>query len=251
MSNPALTGITGMSSLDSIGGDLLFTSNASLASVTVPSNLDSIGGGLSISNNDTLATISGSATLTTADSRLADLVQKLPDLRASNHVTDRIAYARDLWPGGQIEKLAGQYAPEPPLAIVWPRDVEELVALVEWAMERQVVLVPFGAGSGVCGGTMAGTGSLIVDLKEMDRVLWVKPEANLVRVQSGMIGWHLEDRLGEEGLTLGHFPSSLMCSTMGGYLATRSAGQCSSLYGKIEDMAVSMQVVTAAWFRHS
>ncbi|MFH2010935.1 MAG: FAD-binding oxidoreductase [bacterium] len=184
------------------------------------------------------------ASLNTTDSRLADLNSKLPDLRASTHVTDRIAYARDLWPGGQIEKLAGEHAPNPPLAVVWPRDVEELVALVSWARERRVALVPFGAGSGVCGGTMAGSASLIVDLKRLDRVVRVDPENNLVRAQCGIVGWHLEDRLNEEGLTLGHFPSSLMCSTLGGYLATRSAGQCSSLYGKIEDMAVSMEVVT-------
>lgn len=184
------------------------------------------------------------APLTSADGRLSELRDALPDLRVSNHVTDRIAYARDLWPGGQIEKLAGSYAPEPPLCVVWPKDTAELVQLVCWAKTSGAVLVPFGAGSGVCGGTMAGTGSVIVDLKQMDRVTRIEPENNLVRAQGGIIGWHLEDRLNLEGLTLGHFPSSLMCSTLGGYLATRSAGQCSSLYGKIEDMAVSMEVVT-------
>ncbi len=190
------------------------------------------------------------APLTSADSRLAELRDALPDLRVSNHVTDRIAYARDLWPGGQIEKLAGKHAPEPPACVVWPKDSAQVVELVQWAKAKAgvggdpVVLVPFGAGSGVCGGTMAGAGSVIVDLKEMDSVVRIEPHNNLVRAQSGIIGWHLEDRLNMEGLTLGHFPSSLMCSTLGGYLATRSAGQCSSLYGKIEDMATTMEVVT-------
>ena len=177
-------------------------------------------------------------------SRLTDLSSKLPDLRVSCHVADRIAYGRDLWPGGQIAKMAGEPAAHPPVAVVWPTRVEELVSLVQWAQFEGVPLVPFGAGSGVCRGTVAETDAIIVDLKEMDRVLRVEVENNLVRSQTGILGWHLEDRLNEAGLTLGHFPSSLMCSTLGGYLATRSAGQCSTHYGKIEDMAVSMQVVT-------
>ncbi len=180
---------------------------------------------------------------TSPDSRLASLREALPTLRVSVHVADRIAYARDLWPGGQLEKLAGRFAPEPPLCVVWPTDRSELVRLVAWARERGTALVPFGAGSGVCGGTTAGAGKVIVDLKLMDSVVRIEPQNNLVRAQAGILGWHLEDRLNEEGLTLGHFPSSLMCSTLGGYLATRSAGQCSSMYGKIEDMVVSMEVV--------
>src|SRR5207249_4489729 len=60
----------------------------------------------------------------------------------------------------------------------------------------------------------------------------------------GILGEHLEHELGRRGYTLGHFPSSIMCSTLGGWLAARSAGQCSSRYGKIEDMVRSAEFVT-------
>ncbi|MDY0004418.1 MAG: FAD-binding oxidoreductase [Polyangia bacterium] len=178
--------------------------------------------------------------------QLEALSEALPKLRISTSAADRIAYSRDLWPGGLLELLAGRPDEAPPLGVVWPTDADELMALVAFAREQRLPLVPFGAGSGVCKGAVGGRGSLVVDLKGMDRVLWSSPEDNLARVQTGILGWHLEDALAADGLTLGHFPSSLMCSTLGGYLATRSAGQCSSLYGKIEDMVVSVRVVTGA-----
>ena len=53
------------------------------------------------------------------------------------------------------------------------------------------------------------------------------------------MGLPLEKALGRAGLTLGHFPSSILCSTVGGWVAARSAGQCSGAYGKIEDMVAS------------
>jgi alkyldihydroxyacetonephosphate synthase len=51
---------------------------------------------------------------------------------------------------------------------------------------------------------------------------------------------------GAKGFTLGHFPSSILCSTVGGWVAARSAGQCSGYYGKIEDMVVALECVTGA-----
>ena len=59
------------------------------------------------------------------------------------------------------------------------------------------------------------------------------------------MGERFERTLNTHGLSLGHFPSSILCSTVGGWLAGRSAGQCSSRYGKIEDMVIDLEVVTA------
>ena len=56
------------------------------------------------------------------------------------------------------------------------------------------------------------------------------------------MGVPLEQALERAGFTLGHFPSSILCSTVGGWVAARSAGQCSGAYGKIEDMVVVARV---------
>ena len=68
---------------------------------------------------------------------------------------------------------------------------------------------------------------------------WTRTSAPSTR-RPGVIGEVLERRLNAQGYTLGHFPSSIYMSTLGGWLAARSAGQLSSQYGKIEDMVLSV-----------
>ncbi|MFN3202487.1 MAG: FAD-binding oxidoreductase [Bradymonadia bacterium] len=155
---------------------------------------------------------------------------------------ERTAYARDLWPRSLLAVQGGDVAPTPPEVILWPRTTEQVAEIVKICGAHRVPLVPFGAGSGVCGGAMALRGGVVLDLKRMRAIR--RLEEGVVEVEAGMIGQHLEDALNEAGCTLGHFPSSIWCSTVGGWLATRSGGQCSSRYGKIEDMCLSLQVVT-------
>jgi alkyldihydroxyacetonephosphate synthase len=165
-------------------------------------------------------------------------------LRASVDEADRVAYARDLWPRHHLGVRAGLAAAHKPAAIAWPASTDELAALVRWAARERVPLVPFGAGSGVCGGVLPRADALVVDLKRMARIRAIDPSAPLVDVEAGHMGVPLEQALGRAGFTLGHFPSSILCSTVGGWIATRSAGQCSGAYGKIEDMVVSLECVT-------
>jgi alkyldihydroxyacetonephosphate synthase len=163
--------------------------------------------------------------------------------RVSTTPPDRVAYARDLWPRGLLAVRAGDVAPFPPDAIVWPESVAEVQAIVRLAVEHGVPIVPFGAGSGVCGGTLPLRGGIVVDVKRMRRLVALDAANLTATFETGILGEHLEHELGRRGYTLGHFPSSIMCSTLGGWLAARSAGQCSSRYGKIEDMVRSVEVV--------
>jgi alkyldihydroxyacetonephosphate synthase len=108
-----------------------------------------------------------------------------------------------------------------------------------------VPVIPYGGGSGVCGGTIPISGGVIVDVKRLGRIESIDHTSLTVRAQAGINGQQFEDQLNAQGLTLGHFPSSIMCSTLGGWLAARSAGQFSSRYGKIEDMVLSLRAVLA------
>jgi alkyldihydroxyacetonephosphate synthase len=178
-------------------------------------------------------------------SRLAtDLSHAFPTLRASVDEADRTVYSRDLWPRHHLEVRSGHPAEHKPGAIVWPSSTEDVAKLARWASERGVPLVPFGAGSGVCGGVLPNQDVIVVDLKRLERVRELDADAPLVDVEAGHMGVPLEETLGRAGLTLGHFPSSILCSTVGGWVAARSAGQCSGAYGKIEDMVVSLECVT-------
>ena len=172
------------------------------------------------------------------------LARALPGLRASDDGADRTAYARDLWPRHHLDVRAGHPADHRPGAIAWPSSTEEVARLVAWAADARVPLVPFGAGSGVCAGVLPREDVVVVDLKRMGRIRTLDADAPLVEVEAGHMGVPLEDSLGRAGFTLGHFPSSILCSTVGGWIAARSAGQCSGAYGKIEDMVVSLECVT-------
>jgi alkyldihydroxyacetonephosphate synthase len=174
----------------------------------------------------------------------AELSRALPGLRTSSDEADRIAYARDLWPRHHLAVRAGEPAGHRPATIVWPSSTEEVARLVRWARGRGVALVPFGAGSGVCGGIAPREDVVVVDLKRLSRIRRIDLEAPAVDVEAGAMGLPFEQALERAGFTLGHFPSSILCSTVGGWVAARSAGQCSGAYGKIEDMVSSLECVT-------
>src|SRR5207302_267773 len=111
------------------------------------------------------------------------------------------------------------------------------------APPRRIAVVPVGAGSGVCGGAVPVKGGIALDLKRLSGPPCIDLPARTVDVETGMNGQRLEELLGGAGATLGHFPSSIYCSTIGGWLAARSAGQLSSRYGKIEDIALACEAV--------
>ncbi len=156
--------------------------------------------------------------------------------------TDRALYGRDLWPKAQLWQRRGEvrYAPD---VVVWPGTTDEVARIVRYARERHLPLTPFGAGSSVVAGAMPLRAGITLDLKRMRRLLSLDLSARRAVVQAGMIGQRLEDDLQRQGATLGHFPSSIYCSTVGGWIAARGAGQLSSRYGKIEDMLLGMTAV--------
>lgn len=170
------------------------------------------------------------------------LAERLPGLRASQNSADLAAAARDLWPRGLIETQSGQAPGNRPAAIVWPENAAQIAALLEFSRREGYRAVPFGAGSGVCGGIFPDSRTIIVDTKRLSHVR-IDESAPVVHAGAGVLGIDLERALQKRGYTAGHFPSSIVCSTVGGWVAARGAGQCSSRYGKIEDMVASLECV--------
>ncbi len=135
-----------------------------------------------------------------------------------------------------------------PDGVVFPADETEVAAILRWANDHQVAVVPRGGGTSVVGGVEPVPGKcravVVMGLKRLNRVLKIWRESLLVDVQAGISGPELEAALQAEGLTLGHYPESFHYSTVGGWVATRSAGQQSTGFGKIEDMVERVCVVT-------
>ena len=178
---------------------------------------------------------------------LAAIGAELGDGQVVDDKKSRLVHAagksfRDLWlmRHGQV-----QFAPD---CVVYPDTEEDVALVVRAAHEHGVVLVPFGGGSNIAGCLVPSDrgGRMVVslDMCRMHRVLEVDRYSLTGRIQPGVYGQHLEDQLAEHGVTLGHFPDSFLHSTLGGWVATRSAGMQSDIYGKIEDMVISLRMVT-------
>ena len=148
---------------------------------------------------------------------------------------------RDMWPLSIMDERAGKKPPS--VLVVRPADREQVAAILRWAGAKGVRVTPMGGGTGVCGALSPEAGEVVLDMSAFDRILEVHETNLMCRCESGVNGLVLEKHLNESGLTLGHFPSSLPGTTIGGLIATRSSGQESSRYGSIEDMVLGLDVV--------
>lgn len=148
---------------------------------------------------------------------------------------------RDTWPLAVMEERAGK-RPER-VMVVRPPDRERLSAVLRWASSTGVAVVPMGGGTGVCGALSPAAGELVVDLGALDRILELDETNLLCHCEAGVNGLVLEKHLNARGLTLGHYPTSLPGTTVGGLVSTRSSGQESSRFGSIEDMVQALGVV--------
>jgi alkyldihydroxyacetonephosphate synthase len=164
--------------------------------------------------------------------------------RVSLRGVDLDTYARDMWPRLLLAHREGIPPAHRPHAVVWPEHVREIVAIVKLARELAIPIVPYGGGSGVCGGAVPLRGGITIDTKRMQQVRAVRDADLLCDVEAGLSGERFERELARRGYTFGHFPSSIYCSTVGGWLATRAAGQLSTKYGKVEDRVAGLTLVT-------
>ena len=146
-----------------------------------------------------------------------------------------------------LVKLRYGMVENPPDAVVYPRSEEDVAKIVRFCNDKKIAITPYGGHSSVTRGVEAVKGGISLDLtRHMDSVVRVNEENSTVTVQPGIFGPVLEKHLNEygTGYTCGHFPQSFEYSTAGGWAVTRGAGQASTGYGKIEDMVLSMRVVT-------
>lgn len=137
----------------------------------------------------------------------------------------------------------------PPDAVVYPGSEDEIARLLHFAQANRISAVPFAGGSSVVGGVepirrRRLRGAITLDLRRMNRVLDVDSVSLTATAETGISGPELEDALNEKGFMLAHFPQSFQFSALGGWIATRSAGQVSTKYGKIEDMVESLTLVS-------
>src|SRR5271166_5022185 len=154
------------------------------------------------------------------------------------------AYGKGLRDLFRMRRGMAEGAPD---LVVYPENEHDVLMTIRAAAQHDVVVIPFGGGSNIAGCLeRTETRRMVVslDMRRMRRVLAVDTESCTARIEAGAFGPDLEEQLNSSGYTLGHFPDSFLHSTLGGWLATRSAGMQSDARGKIEDMVVSLKIVT-------
>ena len=153
--------------------------------------------------------------------------------------------SRDWWPQAMIWALDGQVAAKA-AAVVSPTTADEVSQVLSLCDAERIPVTPAAGRSGVCGASVPVHGGVILDLCGLTGITDVDERSLVLDVAPGTFGDHLEHTLRSDyGLTLGHWPQSVALSTVGGWLACRSAGQLSTRYGKIEDMVLGLDVALA------
>ena len=136
-----------------------------------------------------------------------------------------------------------------PDAVVLPGSAEQVARVLDVCGAEGIAVVPFGGGTSVVGGVepMAGPHRAVIslDLRRL-RSVEVDHRSLTATLGPGLRGPEAEEHLGAQGLTLGHFPQSFEYATIGGFAATRSAGQASSGYGRFDELVTAVRMVAPA-----
>jgi alkyldihydroxyacetonephosphate synthase len=164
------------------------------------------------------------------------------DEHFSQQESDLISYSLDYWLYGVFRSQKGDL-PALPSAVISPVAAAQIQEILKCAREYKVSITPFGGGSGVLGGAIPLHGSVILNLQRMNKFMNLDELSLVAELEAGIMGANLELELNNRGYSAGNIPQSLYCSTLGGWISTRAAGQFSTKYGKIEDMVLGMEVV--------
>jgi alkyldihydroxyacetonephosphate synthase len=148
-----------------------------------------------------------------------------------------------------LARMRGGALEAAPDAVVMPADAEALRRLLDACAAEGVAVVPFGGGTSVVGGVEPLRGAhqrlISLDLGAL-RDVDVDRRSLTARLGAGLRGPEAEAALGRHGLTLGHFPQSFEYATIGGFAATRSAGQASSGYGRFDALVSAIRLLAPA-----
>jgi alkyldihydroxyacetonephosphate synthase len=181
-----------------------------------------------------------------------DLRARLERIAGSDFVRDdrlaRVSHATGRSYPDLVRLRAGTVAA--PDVVVYPASHEQVRAVIEACAESGAAVVPFGGGTSVVGGVEPERGRFAsvvsLDLGRMSALLEVDELSLTARLEPGMTGPAAEAALAAHGLTLGHLPQSWEYATIGGFAATRSAGQASTGYGRMDKLMLGLRLAAPA-----
>ncbi|MEW6365443.1 MAG: FAD-binding oxidoreductase [Acidobacteriota bacterium] len=159
---------------------------------------------------------------------------------------ERVRHARGQSLPDWVAMRSGR-VPAFPDGVSYPTTQDDVRELIAFARSADARLIPYGGGTSVVGHVNAEPGGapvLTVDLSRISQLLRLDGASQLATFGAGISGPDLEAQLRARGFTLGHFPQSFEYSTLGGWVVTRSSGQQSLGYGRIEQLFAGGRVLT-------
>lgn len=178
------------------------------------------------------------------DATLAQVLAQVPASRLPPHVLvsqdaeERVRHARGQSLPDWLAMREGRFEVFPD-GVAYPETAEDIRQLMAWAQTHDIVLIPYGGGTSVAGHINPQAGErpvLTLSLERMSRLLDLDEQSLIATFGPGANGPQVESQLRAKGYTLGHFPQSWELSTIGGWVASRSSGQQSLRYGRIEQL---------------
>ena len=179
-----------------------------------------------------------------ADASLEQVINKVPLSRLPVHPLisqdeeDRVRHARGQSLPDWLAMRSGEVNSFPD-GVCYPKNRQEVKDILAYARTRDIELIPYGGGTSVAGHInpqVSKRAILTLDMGHMNQLLDLDENSNIATFGAGTTGPMVEAQLRAKGYTLGHFPQSFELSTIGGWVASRSSGQQSLRYGRIEQL---------------
>lgn len=141
----------------------------------------------------------------------------------------------------QHGKDESYHEPALPEAVVFPENADEVSQIVKIATKHKVPVIPYGVGSSLEGHVIPYQGGISIDFSLMNKIIEVRPDDFLVRVQPGITRTELNTELKKHGLFFSVDPGA--DATLGGMAATNASGTTSVRYGVMRDQVRDLEVV--------
>jgi len=188
------------------------------------------------------------------DASLADVVSVVPKSRLPEHplvLTDaqeRVRHAKGQSLPDYLAMRSGDIDCFPD-GVCFPENRQDVKDILAYAKSHNIELIPYGGGTSVAGHINPKASQravLTVDMSRMNQLLHLDENSQVATFGAGTPGPMVEAQLLARGYTLGHFPQSFELSTLGGWVASRSSGQQSLRYGRIEQLFAGGNIETFA-----
>jgi alkyldihydroxyacetonephosphate synthase len=186
------------------------------------------------------------------DAGMPEILRRIPNARfrshnlISNDSLIRLRHARGHSFTDWVDLHTGKIDTFPD-GVAFPMSDDDVNDLIHFAKKTGCQVIPYGGGTSVVGHIDVIRGKapvLTLDMSRMNNQIDLDERSLLASFKAGITGPDIEAKLRAHGFTLGHYPQSFEYSTLGGWIATRSSGQQSLRYGRIEKLFAGGKVIT-------